>query len=263
MQPGEAEIAQEIATDVDPDAVHRARLGLRAHIAKDNAGTLAKLYDDLADLGAYSPDAVSAGRRALRKVALDLLAAADPVVGEELAGTQFAQATNMTDRLAALSTLTTIPGDAREKALANFGERYRDEPLVLDKWFTLQATIEEPETLARIETLLNHPAFALSNPNRVRSLVGSFAMANQTQFNRADGAGYRFIAATILRVDRLNPQLAARLMTAFSSWRMMESGRRSHAEQALQNDFRHDRIIARRKRHRAPHTAIKRAIATP
>jgi aminopeptidase N len=131
--------------------------------------------------------------------------------------------------------LTAIPGDAREKALANFGERYRDEPLVLDKWFTLQATIEEPETLARIETLLNHPAFALSNPNRVRSLVGSFAMANQTQFNRADGAGYRFIAATILRVDRLNPQLAARLMTAFSSWRMMESGRRSHAEQALQS----------------------------
>ena len=104
---------------------------------------------------------------------------------------------------------------------------------MLDKWFTLQATIEEPATLARVESLLHHPAFALSNPNRVRSLVGSFAMANQTQFNRADGAGYRFVAATILRVDPLNPQLAARLMTAFSSWRMMESGRREQAERAL------------------------------
>ena len=85
---------------------------------------------------------------------------------------------------------------------------------------------------------MQHPAFSLSNPNRVRSLVGSFAMANQTQFNRADGAGYDFIAAIILRVDRLNPQLAARLMTAFSSWRMMESGRRSHAEQALRRSPR-------------------------
>lgn len=232
-QPGEAEIAQEIASEVDPDAVHRARTDLRRHLAQANTPLLRRLYDDLADAGAYSPDAASAGRRALRNIALELLSAADRFLGEELAGAQFKAAANMTDRLAALNTLTTIPGKARENALASFGERYRDEPLVLDKWFTLQAAIEEPETLSRVESLLNHPAFALSNPNRVRSLVGSFAMLNQTQFNRADGAGYRFVAGTILRVDALNPQLAARLLTAFSSWRMMESGRRAQAKAAL------------------------------
>ena len=234
MQPSEAEIAQEIAADVDPDAIHEARSALRRRIAQANTASLRRLYDELAETAAYSPDAASAGRRALRNVALDLLTVADHDVGEALSVSQFDRATNMTDRLAALNTLTTIPGPARENALATFGDRYRDEPLVLDKWFTLQATIEEPATLSRVESLLNHPAFALSNPNRVRSLVGSFAMANQTQFNRADGAGYRFVAAMILRVDPLNPQLAARLMTAFSSWRMMESGRREQAERALQ-----------------------------
>jgi aminopeptidase N len=141
----------------------------------------------------------------------------------------------MTDRLASLSVLTTIPGKAREDAIAQFGERYRNEPLVLDKWFTLQAAIPEDATLERVKGLMQHPAFSLGNPNRVRSLIGSFAMLNQVQFNRADGAGYRLLASIVLRADELNPQLAARLLTAFSTWRMMENGRRNHAKEALRS----------------------------
>ncbi|MFC4174658.1 aminopeptidase N [Microvirga sp. GCM10011540] len=231
--PGEADIAQEIGADVDPDAIHRARRHMRRHIGQACLETLQDFRRSLAETGAYSPDAASAGRRALRNASLDLLAAADAELGEALAGEQFASAGNMTDRLASLSVLTTLPGDAREKALAQFEERYRHEPLVLDKWFTLQAAIPEDGTLERVKRLMQHPAFSINNPNRVRSLVGSFAMLNQMQFNRADGSGYEFLADIVLRVDALNPQLAARLLTSFSSWRMMEKTRRGKAEQAL------------------------------
>jgi len=231
--PSEADIAQEIGSDVDPDAIHRARREMRRRIGEGCLQYLQRIHQELADTGTYSPDAASAGRRALRNAALDLLAAADQTLGEKLASEQFESASNMTDRLASLSVLMTLPGDARETAIARFEERYRAEPLVLDKWFTLQAAIPEEGTLERVKRLMEHPAFSLNNPNRVRALVGSFAMLNQMQFNRVDGAGYQFVSEIILRIDELNPQLAARLLTAFSTWRMMETTRRSHAKQAL------------------------------
>ncbi|MCB8820029.1 aminopeptidase N [Microvirga rosea] len=231
--PGEADAAQEMGTEVDPDAIHGARQQLRHVIGAACSRHLRELYGSLADEGPYSPDAASAGRRALRNVCLDLLAAADAQTGEQLADTQFKTAGNMTDRLAALGVLMTLPGYAREAAIAAFESRYADEPLVLDKWFTLQATIQEEETLARVRRLLDHPAFSISNPNRVRSLIGSFAMLNPTQFNRRDGQGYEFLADMVLRADPLNPQLAARLLTAFGSWRIMEKERRERAKGAL------------------------------
>ncbi|MGF9759801.1 aminopeptidase N [Microvirga sp. 0TCS3.31] len=233
--PSEADIAQEIGHDVNPDAIHRARSELRRRLGLACAEHLQRIYEACTDSGPYSPDAASAGRRSLRNACLDLLAAADPGAGEALALEQLESATNMTDRLASLSVLTTIPGKAREDAITRFGERYRNEPLVIDKWFTLQAAIPEDETLERVKNLMQHPAFSISNPNRVRSLIGSFAMLNQVQFNRADGAGYRLLTSIVLRADELNPQLAARLVTAFSTWRMMENGRRKHAEEALRS----------------------------
>jgi aminopeptidase N len=136
--------------------------------------------------------------------------------------------------MAALSTLSLHDTAERRDALDNFYRRYEGDPLVIDKWFALQAAIPEPGTLARMQELRAHPAFSLSNPNRVRALVGSFAQANQTQFNRADGAGYAFIADTVLALDAMNPQVAARLMTAFRSWRALETGRRARAEAELQ-----------------------------
>ncbi|SCX96075.1 aminopeptidase N [Microvirga guangxiensis] len=233
--PSDADIAQEIGQDVDPDAIHHARKELRGHLGKNCFEKLADFYHSLAPAKTYSPDAASAGRRSLRNAALDLLAAADPQAGEKLASKQFETATNMTDRLAALSVLMTIPGSLRESAIASFEERYRDEPLVLDKWFSLQAAIPEDTTVERVQRLMEHPAFSMNNPNRVRSLIGSFAMLNQVQFNRKDGAGYAFLASIVLRADELNPQLASRLLTAFSSWKMMESTRRNHARIALQS----------------------------
>jgi aminopeptidase N len=232
--PSEADIAQEIGSDVDPDAIHRARKDMRRRVGQACRDSLQHFRDSLAASGPYSPDAASAGRRSLRNASLDLLAAADAAQGETLAVEQFDTASNMTDRLAALSVLMTLPGDAREAALARFEERYREEPLVLDKWFTLQATIQEETTLARVKRLMEHPGFSIGNPNRVRSLVGSFAMLNQVQFHARDGSGYAFLADIVLRVDEMNPQLAARLLTSFSSWRMMEKTRQTHAKNALQ-----------------------------
>jgi aminopeptidase N len=231
--PSEADIAQEIGRDVDPDAVHHARTTMRRRIGERLQDRLTGLRERLSISGAYSPDAASAGRRSLRNVALDWIAAADPALGTQLAEEQFASATNMTDRIAAFATLTHLPGEARERAIVSFAEHYRDEPLVLDKWFALQAAIPEAGTLERVKTLMTHPAFAITNPNRVRSLIGSFASTNQTQFHRPDGSGYEFVADTVLHLDRSNPQVASRLLTAFGMWKMVDKPRRERAEKAL------------------------------
>jgi aminopeptidase N len=139
----------------------------------------------------------------------------------------------MTDRMAALATLALIPGACREDALEDFAARFAHDPLIMDKWLALQAMIPEPQTLDRVKNLMQHPIFTLTNPNRARALVGSFAMGNPTQFNRTDGAGFDLLADVVLKLDPLNPQVAARLLTAFRTWRMLEPGRRLKAETAL------------------------------
>jgi len=139
----------------------------------------------------------------------------------------------MTDRQGALGTLANMEAEEREQALAAFYMRYRDNALVIDKWFALQAMIPEAGTLDRVRSLTKHKAFEFTNPNRLRSLIGSFAQANPTQFNRADGQGYSFVADTILALDPKNPQVSARLATAFRTWRSMEPARREMAETAL------------------------------
>ncbi|GJE17716.1 aminopeptidase N [Methylobacterium marchantiae] len=233
--PSEGDVANEIGVDIDPDAIHRARRTLRRHIGRGLRKRLEALHAALADQAeaAFSSDAASAGRRALQNATLDLIKAADEERGTELAVAQFTDATNMTDRLAALSALATIPGEAREAALQAFASRYADEPLVLDKWFGIQALIPENDTIARIRELQDHPAFAMTNPNRVRALIGTFSTANPTQFARSDGAGFKLVADAIRTIDGTNPQLAARLLTAFGSWRMLEFERRSQATATL------------------------------
>jgi aminopeptidase N len=139
----------------------------------------------------------------------------------------------MTNRFAALATLSLIPGAQRDGALEAFYRDYQADPLVLDKWFALQAMIPEADALARVRRLMEHPAFSLSNPNRLRSLVGTFSAANQTQFNAPDGSGYDFLVDLAASMDARNPQVAARLLVAFKSWRNLEAGRRAKAEAAL------------------------------
>jgi aminopeptidase N len=231
--PGEGDIAREIGKDIDPDAIFRARKTLRADIGDKLGPALAAAYDRLAIKGPYSPEAKDAGKRALRNVALDLLAATGKTDAIARAARQYDAADNMTDRMAALATLSLHEGPARESALADFYNRFADNALVVDKWFSLQAMSPEPGTLGKVSELTAHPAFSFANPNRVRSLIGAFAQSNPTQFNRPDGAGYNFVADVILSLDPKNPQLAARMATAFRTWRTLETGRRAKAEAAL------------------------------
>ena len=216
-------------------AIFAARRELRAEVGRKLEGSLAGTYQRMADRGPFSPDAVSAGRRALKKVCLDLRATADPVTGIARACVpQYRHAEQHDGPHRRARYLVLPPGaGALQATLDDFYRRYDGDALIIDKWFGLQAAIPEPDTLARVKSLTAHPAFSMANPNRVRALIGNFAQANQTQFNRRDGEGYAFHAETMLALDAINPQVAARLMTAFRSWRALEPERREKAEAAL------------------------------
>jgi aminopeptidase N len=254
--PGESDLAREIGRDVDPDAIFAARSGLRAAVGGHLAGALFDHYRRLSESRPYTPDATAAGRRALRNVCLDLLVATRRPDAVSLAARQYQAADNMTDRMAALSTLSLYDTPERAATVDDFFARYGKDPLIVDKWFTLQATIPEPATLDRVKALTGHPAFSFANPNRVRALIHAFALANQKEFNRADGAGYNFIADTVLALDRKNPQLAARLLSSLKSWRVLEPGRRAMAEKALH------RVAAAPSRSPDVADIVQRALAT-
>jgi aminopeptidase N len=230
--PGEADIAREIGSNIDPDAIFSAREALVAAIASANGEAFAELYESLSDRAPFSPDAASAGRRALRNVLLDHLSASEEA---SRAARQYETATNMTDRAAALTVLAhrhAGSGEA-EAALAAFEKRYGSDPLVMDKWFMIQATVPGTKTVENVTALMEHKRFSIANPNRVRALVGTFATANQTSFNRPDGAGYRLFGETVLQVEKRNPQVAARLATALRSWRSFEPRRQEQARIVL------------------------------
>ncbi|RVD16302.1 aminopeptidase N C-terminal domain-containing protein, partial [Mesorhizobium sp. M4B.F.Ca.ET.017.02.2.1] len=231
--PGEADIARDIGKGIDPDAIFAAREALALAIARANRENFTGLYERLADKGPFSPDAASAGRRALRNILLDYLALL--LEGAALAATHFRSASNMTDRAAALTVLAHRHAGSAEtqQALVDFEAKYRNDALVLDKWFQIQAGVPGSKTVETVRALTGHPAFSMANPNRVRSLIGTFSSANQTGFHRADGEGYRFFAETVLEVEKRNPQVAARLATALRSWRSLEPGRQAKAREAL------------------------------
>jgi aminopeptidase N len=257
VPPGEGDIAREIGRDIDPDAIYQARKTLRAEIGERLNAALSTIYERMKVHGGYSPDATSAGRRALRNAALDLMAATAKPETIARAALQYQAADNMTDRMAALATLSLHDVPQRAGALADFYKRYSGDALIVDKWFSLQAMIPQPDTLEKVRALTGHPAFSMSNPNRVRALIGAFSAGNPTQFNRADGAGYEFIADTVLALDPKNPQLAARLATIFRTWRTLEEGRRGKAEAALK------RIKTAPSLSRDLSDIVERALAAP
>ena len=207
---------------VDPDAIHQAREQLRATIG-------AELRDELLRARSTMPagdDLTSAakGARRLRSVALGLLAASDPREGASLSKAQFDAADNMTDRQGALAILASLDDPERQVALDAFYDRFQDDALVVDKWFALQASAQRPQTIDEVERLAVHPAFTIANPNRLRSLAGTFA-ANQWAFHDASGRGYRFVADMILTADQLNPSVAARLVPPFGRWKRFDDHR--------------------------------------
>jgi aminopeptidase N len=229
--PSESDIARELGKNVDPDAVRKAYEALRATIGHKIKAALAEIYDGSAASGPFSPDAESAGKRALRSATLDLLVGTGEATEIERGLRHYREASNMTDAIAALSILSHLK--MRDEVLADFYASWQDEPLVLDKWFAVQARATRPDSVETVQALLSHPKFSLKNPNRVRALIGSFVNGNPTGFNRADGAGYEFLASSALQIDRFNPHMAARLLGAFESWRTLEPRRQALAKSSL------------------------------
>jgi aminopeptidase N len=237
MLPSETTLAEEMAV-VAVEAIHAVRERGRAALAQALAEPLADAYRRLADPGPYRSDGRSIGRRALRNVCLLYLAAADRTAGIRLAKAQFDAGANMTDVLAALAVLVDIDCPERAAALTAFYGRWQGDPLVIDKWFALQARSSLPGTLAAVRELTAHPAFTRANPNRVRALVGSFAQGNPLHFHAGGGEGYAFLTDEVLVLDQPNPQLAARLVQPLGQWRRYDQARRQLMRAAL------DRIVA-------------------
>jgi aminopeptidase N len=235
--PSELTLADEMKT-VDPDAIHIVRHNARAEIAVALREPLDATYRDLADPGPYKTDGRSIGRRALRNVCLAYLAAGDATAGAGLAKAQFDRGANMTDVLAALSVLVDIDCPERAESLDAFYRRWESDPLVIDKWFALQARSSLPGTLDAVRALTQHPAYTRSNPNRVRALVGAFSQGNPLHFHDKSGEGYAFLADEVLALDPGNPTLAARLVQPLGQWRRYDAARQGLMRAQL------DRILA-------------------
>ncbi|MEX2616379.1 MAG: aminopeptidase N [Alphaproteobacteria bacterium] len=224
--PGEEYLGNQLDI-VDVDAVHAARRRLRRVLAERLKQPLLDTYHGNAGNRPYAPDAAAAGQRRLRNAALSFLALLDDPDMTALCAAQYRLADNMTDRIAALNILSGLAVPARDAALADFYETWKADPIVIDKWLSIQATSSLPGTLEAVVALLDHPAFSLRNPNRVRALIGAFCNSNQLRFHAADGGGYRFLADQVLALDRLNPQIAARLLGPLGPWRRFGEPRRS------------------------------------
>jgi aminopeptidase N len=235
--PGEMTLADEVKT-VDVVAIHAARESARHALGGALRDRFAAAYRELADPGPYRIDARSIGRRALRNVALSYIAAGDRREGARLAKAQFDAGANMTDVLAALGVLVDTDCPERAEALAAFYERWRDDPLVLDKWFAMQARSSLPGTIETVRDLAQHPDFNRSNPNRVRALVGVFAQGNQLYFHDASGQGYQFLADEVIALDKSNATTAARLVQPLGQWRRYDAARQGLMRAQL------DRILA-------------------
>jgi len=232
--PSESYLA-ECMDVADPDAIHAARMRVLREIATKYRTRFEGAFRHFSVPGPYSPDAASAGRRALRNAALGYVSTLDDATSRALAFLEFRRAENMTDAMAALTCLANSAGAERDRALSMFHDKWKDEALVIDKWFKVQATSWLPGTLERVKQLAAHPSFDLKNPNRARSLVHAFALENPLHFHAADGSGYAWVAEQVLALDKLNPQVASRLARAFDRWRKYDDGRQAHARNALES----------------------------
>lgn len=230
--PGDEEIATRVFSlglTPDPDAIHAARQDLARRIAQTHQDLLARIYDQMQVAGPYTPDAEGSARRALRIAALGLLNRID---GGERAEVLFGTAGNMTERMAALACLIRL--GLGDDALAILHQEFQDNRLVMDKWFSVQPMAAPPESAVAIaRDLAARPDFDWKNPNRFRALIGGFA-ANHAAFHAKDGAGYDFVADWIMRMDPVNPQIAARMSSLFETWPRYDAARREKALAALE-----------------------------
>ncbi|HET7793588.1 MAG TPA: aminopeptidase N [Rhizobacter sp.] len=236
--PSEVYLAEQL-NPVDPQRIHEVREAMLMQLAHALRDDWAWAFEAHQVQGGYSPDPVSSGRRALANLALAMLCRDASTRGDAVwpgrAYERFKDAGNMTDRLGALTALAHSHSELAELALQRFHALFKDEALVIDKWFTLQATTPEKDgkVFARAKQLLKHPDFSLKNPNRARSLIAALCMGNPAAFHRSDAAGYVFWADRILELDSINPQLAARLARVMDRWSQLAEPYRSAAGEAL------------------------------
>jgi aminopeptidase N len=230
--PSEGYLAQFMEI-VDVDGIHAARNRVITEIAKKYTAELKALYQENADTGPYDPSPASVGKRRLKAAALRYIQAADDAEAVGLAVTQYTAAKNMTDKVTALAILTDTQRPERQQVFEDFYQTWKSNPLVLDKWFSLQAISDRKDTPEAVLALTSHPDFTYKNPNRLRALVGAFSAGNQKWFHRNDGAGYKLLADTAITVGALNPSMAARLLTPLRQWRRYDAARRGLMESEL------------------------------
>jgi aminopeptidase N len=226
LPPSENELALA-ATPIDPEAIYNARKELIRGVAERHGPALRALYGRLRDDGPFSAAAAAAGRRALRNATLRFLTAPEDEDASRLSFEHYRTATNMTDMVAGLASLVRIGRSETDEALGDFYRRFQNDPLVLDKWMGLQAQSPRADTVEKVRGLMQHPAFSLKNPNRVRALIGAFATANPLRFHDKSGSGYRLLREVVQMLDVINPQTAARMMTAFETWRRYDEQRQT------------------------------------
>jgi aminopeptidase N len=231
--PSESLLAEQVDV-IDPQAIHRARLGLRKVLAKELREDWVAAYHANQTPEPYSPDALSAGRRGLKNTALSYLCELDDAQVHALVQEQYDGAGNMTDRVAALAALLNSSAPGKEKALQDFYKEFEREALVIDKWFMLQGMARATD-VATVRQLMRHPAFTLKNPNRARSLIFSFCNNNPAQFHAADGSGYAFWAEQVIALNAINPQVAARLARSLERWRKYAPALQAQMRPALEH----------------------------
>jgi aminopeptidase N len=230
--PGESLLIEKLDR-ADPARVHTVREEVRRAIGTRLKDELSRAYTAASAADPASLAGADKGLRRLRAATLALLAAGDPEFGAGLAQRQYDEARTMTERQSALMVLAMLGPDTARAALDHFYGRFEDDPLVIDKWFAVQASVPGEATLEAVERLQVHPAFTMANPNRLRALAGSFA-GTPSAFHRADGRGYTWLAEVIVAADKLNPQTAARFVAPLGRWRRIEEGRAAKMRAALQ-----------------------------
>lgn len=232
--PSERTLLEEL-TDVDPTRLQLVRHSVQQQIARELRQELLATYQRLSDGAPYRYDSAAVARRSLKNICLEYLAELDEAMVAEILCNQYARADNMTDRLAALKAL--VNRDGGEAQLADFVAHWHGDALVMDKWFALQAQSSRPGALSRVQKLMEHPAFSIKNPNKVRSLIGTFCNQNLAHFHAPDGYGYAFAADRTIEIDKLNPQLAARIAASFNRWSRMEPHRRAMMRAELERIY--------------------------
>jgi len=231
--PSQSDIAREIGKNIDPQAIAKAHNQLSKLIAQQLGDTLEKIFKTKPTSKVFSPDADSAGERSLRNAALSLLVKRNTKKDQKRLARHFTSANNMTDEAHALLLLAGCSGDQGKKALKRFHTKWKGDHVVIDTWFAAQAQSPLKGTLKQVKALTKHPLYSVKAPNKVRALIGTFVMQNPVQFNRPDGKGYQFAADQVIALDQVNPQIAARLLGCFKSWRVLEPKRRKLARKAL------------------------------